>query len=943
VSGRAAGARAAPLRVLLVEDSADYAHLVVLALDAVVVRHAASLAAARDLLAAEPFDVVLLDLHLPDAEGEELTGEVVGAAGPVPVVGLSGSTDPALVAGAMRAGAAGFIPKGGEVDGTLEQMLRATAARRPRPRAAAPRPLTGAAAASGLIAAVMGLLLLMGWAAGLELRGGDDGSAAIVPGVASALIAAGLAAFGLGRGRHPALWRSVAGASAVLGLAVLAGVALGLGPGADGAGPPWRGAPPGVVALVVTAAGLALTGRWGRAHLLAVPPALIVFAGVLGALYGYGADAGIGESIGTALVTLGLGALTFALLLLHPERGIGSVLSSPTDAGRLGRRLVPVALVVPSALGALRLVAFEAGLVEEDTSLTLLGSSLIVVAVLVIVLAARTSIRLEVGRASAEEALDLSEDRFRSLAALAPVGILELDPAAGATFVNARFSELSGLAPERARGDGWREAVHPDDRARLDAAWDRLVASGGSAAIEVRFRRPDGTATWTQLSAVSMRPSADGAPAGVLGVVTDIEPFKAAAALLERERSMLRAMVDHAPVAIELRDADGLVQLVNEQAAAALGRPEAAILGRHPSELLPADRCAEREAREAPVVLDGRVVAYEEAIPAADGGIQHRHVTTYPVRGADGSVLGIGSMALDVTERVEAAAALRAAEERFRGAFAAAPNPVAVTDGLGRIEQANPALAALLGRPGDALAGVDLTAVLDPIGGVSLERSLAQLGQGRSAGLVAEAVVRRAGGPRRVTAQAVTLHDDAGRAAGLLWHLQDITERHELERRLRHLADHDPLTGLLNRRRFADILDQHALRARRHGVRGALLLVDLDGFEAVNDARGHLAGDAVLRIVADLLRSRLGDTDVVARLGGDEFAILLPEASAQEGRHVADALEVAVRDETARRGIPLTATVGVAPCGATGDAQDAIDRADRAMYAARRKARLRVA
>jgi diguanylate cyclase (GGDEF)-like protein/PAS domain S-box-containing protein len=619
------------------------------------------------------------------------------------------------------------------------------------------------------------------------------------------------------------------------------------------------------------------------------------------------------------------------------------VLSSPTDAGRLGRRLVPVALVVPPALATVRQLAFEAGLVGEEASIALLASSLIVVAVLVIVLAARTSIRLEVGRASAEEALDHSEDRFRSLAALAPVGILEIDPAAGATFVNARFSELAGLSPERAQGAGWREAVHPEDRARLDAAWDQLVASGGRTAIEVRLQRPDGTAAWTQLSAVPMRPSADGGPAGVLGVVTDIEPFKAAAALLERERSMLRAMLDHAPVAIELRDADGRVQLVNEQAAAALGRPEAAILGRHPSELLPAERCAEREAREAPVLLEGRAVAYEEAIPTADGGIQHRHVTTYPVRGADGSMLGIGAMALDVTARVEADAALQAAEERFRGAFAAAPNPVAVTDGSGRIEEANGALAALLGRPREELAGLDLTALLDPVGGVPLHRSLAELRQGRTAGLIAEALVPRPGGARRVTAQAVTLHDDAGRQAGLLWHLQDITERHELERRLRHLADHDFLTGLLNRRRFADILDQHAVLGRRQGARGALLLLDLDGFEAVNDARGHLAGDAVLRVVADLLRSRVRDTDVLARLGGDEFAVLLPEASAEEGRHLADALEVAVRDEMARRGIALTASVGVAALTPAGDAQDAIARADRAMYAAKRKARLRVA
>ncbi|CAA9505222.1 MAG: hypothetical protein AVDCRST_MAG13-2491, partial [uncultured Solirubrobacteraceae bacterium] len=100
------------LRILLVEDSADYAHLVALALDGMDVRHAASLTAARRLLEGpgpRP-DVVLADLHLPDGEGRTVVAGLVAAAGAAPVVGLSGSTDPALVAGAVRAGAAGFVP-----------------------------------------------------------------------------------------------------------------------------------------------------------------------------------------------------------------------------------------------------------------------------------------------------------------------------------------------------------------------------------------------------------------------------------------------------------------------------------------------------------------------------------------------------------------------------------------------------------------------------------------------------------------------------------------------------------------------------------------------------------------------------------------------------------------------------------------------------------------
>jgi len=120
VSRRASSTGAGALELLLVEDSPDYAALVALALDGFAVRHAPTLALARAELAHATFDVVLLDLHLPDAEGAPLVAALVAAAGPAPVVALSGSTDPAVAASALGAGAAGFAPKGGETDGTLE-------------------------------------------------------------------------------------------------------------------------------------------------------------------------------------------------------------------------------------------------------------------------------------------------------------------------------------------------------------------------------------------------------------------------------------------------------------------------------------------------------------------------------------------------------------------------------------------------------------------------------------------------------------------------------------------------------------------------------------------------------------------------------------------------------------------------------------------------------
>ena len=146
---------------------------------------------------------------------------------------------------------------------------------------------------------------------------------------------------------------------------------------------------------------------------------------------------------------------------------------------------------------------------------------------------------------------------------------------------------------------------------------------------------------------------------------------------------------------------------------------------------------------------------------------------------------------------------------------------------------------------------------------------------------------------------------------------------------LRFLADHDPLTRLLNRRAFVDRLDGEVARAVRYGRTFGLILCDLDGFKELNDSAGHPAGDAALQHFALTLGSALRKGDYAFRIGGDEFALLIAEASDDDAREV-------VNRVTAQLG-ELRASFGVASCPAdAGDAQTLFRLADDALYDAKR-------
>ena len=179
-----------------------------------------------------------------------------------------------------------------------------------------------------------------------------------------------------------------------------------------------------------------------------------------------------------------------------------------------------------------------------------------------------------------------------------------------------------------------------------------------------------------------------------------------------------------------------------------------------------------------------------------------------------------------------------------------------------------------------------------------------------------------------------------GKPVALIGLIQDITERHCLEQRLRHLARTDDLTQLANRVEFHRVLDARLRDARAADGDVAVLLIDLDGFKGVNDALGHAAGDAVLRRVADRLRASYNAGSFPARLGGDEFAVVLP--ADVDGVGVDRTVQRLLHDlEIVMEGpghiARVTGTIGIAWSSTAGQDRDRLLRqADAALYVAKR-------
>ena len=288
----------------------------------------------------------------------------------------------------------------------------------------------------------------------------------------------------------------------------------------------------------------------------------------------------------------------------------------------------------------------------------------------------------------------------------------------------------------------------------------------------------------------------------------------------------------------------------------------------------------------------------------------------------------------------------------LRSAFDEAPIGMAVVSPTGVVRHYNQALERLLQQPPREMLGRTFFDLTHPDDLPAAQASCATMQAGATRVLRHECRFLRPDGTVLWVMVSTSRPTAAsGRPPHLIMHIEDISDRKALEVELTRRALHDHLTGLPNRALLLDRLT-HALARTRHEVGPAsLLLLDLNGFKAVNDTHGHPAGDDVLQQLAERLTALLRPEDTAARLGGDEFVVLCEHTTDDQAAVIAERLRAAVAAPftVGTHTVDLTASVGVStahvhhhgPEQAASAAAALLHDADRHMYDLKRAGRRR--
>jgi PAS domain S-box-containing protein len=383
--------------------------------------------------------------------------------------------------------------------------------------------------------------------------------------------------------------------------------------------------------------------------------------------------------------------------------------------------------------------------------------------------------------AAALQARDRSEQRFRTLLDDLPVGVSETDAAGRCTYVNRRWRELAGITAEQALGQGWTQAIHPEDRERVAGSWQALDHGSTGWEQEYRLLHPEGRTTWVHGTAVTLRDS-DGRVTSRLGVSLDITEQRRSQAEAERNELRFQALVQHSSDITLVLSPEGLVRYASPALELVLGHPPDAITGRHWSVLVPPRKRGGRDRAWARLLrTPGRPVHLTQAARHRDGSLRWTELLITNLV-ADPAVQGLVVNGRDVTAKM-------AAERSFREVFEESHVGMALGTPEGRVVEINRALGAMLGSPREQLLGQPLPELIHPDDRGVVQTRIEALLEGRANSFQGQyRCLHRQDLEVWGWMTMTLLRDLAGRPQLLVAQVQNITDHRRAEEQLREKA-----------------------------------------------------------------------------------------------------------------------------------------------------------
>jgi diguanylate cyclase (GGDEF)-like protein/PAS domain S-box-containing protein len=401
--------------------------------------------------------------------------------------------------------------------------------------------------------------------------------------------------------------------------------------------------------------------------------------------------------------------------------------------------------------------------------------------------------------------------------------------------------------------------------------------------------------------------------------------------------------VRYSPTEVLTLDADRVVTSHNRSSSHTYGYKLPCIVGHKAEDVLADDETRESRLEFINRVLSGQQVPpFEQRRLTADGESVYVEMYGGPIMDDNGVIVGMFASSRDTTQERLGRAARERTERQLSQSFQAASIGVLMTDLDGRVTRVNRAMCRLLGRLEADLIDRPFELLTEPADAQAIPRAARDDTAG-AAGL--DIRIRRYEHPDGYEIWVelfVSLVTDAdGAPSHYVIQGQDITQRHEHEQRLQYMVDHDPLTGLLNRRGFDHGLRERLRNADPVAPKGALLLIDIDGFKRFNHARGHRAADQAVKEIAAALTAAGRNFSLVGRLGSNSFLVFLEAVERTHAELIALELspEITAAGERVFRDpdSPVTASIGIAFPQSNGrDAADELlDHAASALYAAK--------